>query len=71
MINTNKQNYVSRAAGHYRRLFSLPNHLTLLLITIIGNLFGSWVSFQFTLSPLPFVFGSLVLTLSTFAADVI
>ena len=71
MINTNKQNYVTRAASHYRRLFSLPNHLTLLLITIIGNLFGSWISFQFSLSALPFVFGSLVLTLSTFAADMI
>jgi putative membrane protein len=71
MINTNKQDYVTRAASHYRRLFSLPNHLTLLLVTVIGNLFGSWVSFQFALSARPFVFGSLVLTLSTLAADMI
>lgn len=71
MINTNKQNYVTRAASHYRRLFSLPNHITLLLITVISNIFGSWVSFQFTFSTRPFVFGSLVLTLSTFAADMI
>lgn len=71
MINTNKQNYVTRAASHYRRLFSLPNHLKLLVITIIANLLGSWVAFQFMFSARPFVFGSLVLTLSTLAADTI
>lgn len=71
MINTNKQNYVTRAASHYRRLFSLPNHLKLLIITIIANLLGSWVAFQLMFSTRPFVFGSLVLTLSTLAADMI
>lgn len=71
MINTEKQDYVTRAASHYRRLFSFPSHLTLLLLTTISNLFGSWASFQFTLSIRPFIFGSIILTLSTFVADII
>jgi putative membrane protein len=71
MININKQNYVTKAASHYRRLFSLPSHFTLLLITAIVNLFGSWIAFQLTLSLRPLVFGGLVLTLSTLAADAI
>ncbi len=71
MTNINKQNYVTKAASHYRRLFSLPSHLRLLLLTVTLNLVGTWIAFQLASSSRFLVFGGLVLTTSSLIADII